>query len=104
NLDRSPGGSSGGEAAIIAALGSPLGLGTDIGGSCRNPAAACGVVGFKPTAGRLPGFGRGSFSAGQLAIESQVGVLARSVEDVALALEVANGGRFPTSEEAHALG
>jgi fatty acid amide hydrolase len=103
NLDRSPGGSSGGEAAIIAALGSPLGMGTDIGGSCRNPAAACGVVGFKPTAGRLPDFGRGSMPIGQLAIPSQVGMLARRVDDIALALEVANGGRFP-DEGARSLG
>jgi fatty acid amide hydrolase len=101
---RSPGGSSGGEAAIIAALGSPLGLGTDIGGSCRNPAASCGIVGFKPTAGRLPDFGRGSMSIGQLAIESQVGVLARRVEDAALGLEVANGGRFPEGAEWRPLG
>jgi fatty acid amide hydrolase len=93
NLARSPGGSSGGEAAIIAALGSPLGVGTDIGGSCRNPAACCGVVGFKPTAGRLPDFGRGSMPIGQLAISSQVGMLAPRVDDVALALEVANGGQ-----------
>jgi fatty acid amide hydrolase len=103
-LERSPGGSSGGEAAIIAALGSPLGLGTDIGGSCRNPAASCGIVGFKPTAGRLPDFGRGSMSIGQLAIESQVGVIARRVEDAALGLEVANGGRFPEGAEWRPLG
>jgi fatty acid amide hydrolase len=104
DVTRSPGGSSGGEAAIIAAMGSPLGLGSDIGGSCRNPAAACGVVGFKPTAGRTPDASRGSFSVGQLAIESQVGTLARSVEDVALGLEVANGGRHPVSEEQRPLG
>ncbi len=94
-LDRSPGGSSGGEAAIIAALGSPLGLGTDLGGSSRNPAAACGVVGFKATAGRLPDLGRGSMPIGQLAIQSQLGILARHVEDVVLALELANGGQKP---------
>ncbi|HEX3594681.1 MAG TPA: amidase family protein [Polyangiaceae bacterium] len=94
-LDRSPGGSSGGEGAIIAALGSPLGLGTDIGGSSRNPAAACGVVGFKATAGRLPDHGRGSMPIGQLAIQSQLGVLGRKVEDVVLATEIANGGREP---------
>ncbi|HVW26857.1 MAG TPA: amidase family protein [Polyangiaceae bacterium] len=98
NLARSPGGSSGGEGAIIAAMGSPLGLGTDIGGSCRIPAAACGVVGFKPTAGRLPDLGRGSMPIGELAIPSQVGVLARRVEDVALALQVANGGSSPDAD------
>ena len=71
--------------------GSCLGLGTDIGGSSRVPAAFCGIVGFKPTAGRLPDHGRFSFSPGQQAIGSQVGVLGRTVGDVALGLTVANG-------------
>ncbi len=53
NLDRSPGGSSGGEAAILAAGGSALGLGTDAGGSIRHPAHCCGIHGLKPTSGRL---------------------------------------------------
>jgi fatty acid amide hydrolase len=86
NAERAPGGSSGGEAAIIAAGGSPLGLGTDIGGSSRVPAAFCGIVGFKPTEGRTPDDGRFSVPFGQRAIVSQVGVLARAVDDVALAL------------------
>ncbi len=90
---RAPGGSSGGQAAIIAAGGSPLGLGTDIGGSNRVPAAFCGITGFKPTAGRLPDPGRFSVPTGQQAIPSQVGVFARDVGDVALGLEIANGGR-----------
>jgi len=54
NLTYSPSGSSSGEAAIIAAGGSPLGLGSDSGGSIRTPAHACGIAGLKPTAGRVP--------------------------------------------------
>ncbi len=49
-----PGGSSGGEAAIIAAKGSPLGLGADMGGSIRVPSHNCGISGLKPTGGRFP--------------------------------------------------
>jgi fatty acid amide hydrolase len=91
--ERTPGGSSGGQAAIVAAGGAPLGLGTDIGGSSRVPAAFCGIVGFKPTAGRMPDDGRASIPVGQQAIPSQVGVLARDVADAALALSIAAGGR-----------
>ncbi|HEX6309755.1 MAG TPA: amidase family protein [Longimicrobiales bacterium] len=91
NPDRTPGGSSGGEGAIIAAGGSPLGLGTDLGGSVRVPATFCGVPGIKPTAGRTPDAGRHSLPIGQQAIASQVGVLARTVTDVALGLEIING-------------
>jgi fatty acid amide hydrolase len=89
--DRSPGGSSGGEAAIIAANGSPLGLGTDIGGSARNPAAVCGICGFKPSAGRLPDISEGSFRT-DLAIRSEVGILARHTADIILGLRAINGG------------
>ena len=103
DISRSPGGSSGGEAAIIAAFGSPLGLGSDIGGSCRIPAAATGIVGFKPTMGRLPDNGRGSVPIGQLAIRSEIGFLARHVEDIALGLEIASKGNEPP-EESHPLG
>lgn len=91
NLERTPGGSSGGEAAIIAAGGSPLGLGTDIGGSLRVPAAFSGITSIKPTAGRINDPGRFSVPIGQRAIVSQIGPLARSVGDVALALEILNG-------------
>jgi fatty acid amide hydrolase len=91
NLDRTPGGSSGGEAAIIASGGSPMGLGTDIGGSLRIPASFCGIVSLKPTTGRVNDPGRYSVPVGQRAILSQIGPMARSVEDVALLLEVLNG-------------
>jgi fatty acid amide hydrolase len=89
--ERSPGGSSGGEAALIASFASPLGLGTDLGGSVRNPAASCGIVGFKPTAGRLRDRGTGSAPAGQELVSSQVGALARTVDDAALAVRIAMG-------------
>jgi Asp-tRNA(Asn)/Glu-tRNA(Gln) amidotransferase A subunit family amidase len=104
NLERSPGGSSGGQAAIIATGGSPLGLGTDIGGSIRVPSTSCGIAGFKPTTGRTPDAGRYSVPIGQRAIVSQVGVLARKVSDVALGLEIINGGRDPAVEPPMPLG
>lgn len=104
NLERSSGGSSGGQAAIIAAGGSPLGLGTDIGGSIRVPATFCGIAGFKPTAGRTPDAGRYSEPFGERAIISQVGVLARQVADVALGIEIINGGRNPNVEPPMPLG
>jgi len=91
NLERAPGGSSGGEAAIIAAGGSPLGIGTDVGGSVRIPAHFSGLASLKPTTGRTPDLGRYSVPLGQGAIVSQIGVLARQVVDVALGLEVIAG-------------
>ena len=104
NLARSSGGSSGGEGAIIAAGGVPLGIGTDIGGSLRVPATFNGITSFKPTAGRMPDPGRYSIPIGQRAIVSQVGALARASEDVALATEVLNGGRSPAVEPPMPLG
>jgi fatty acid amide hydrolase len=92
NLDRTPGGSSGGQGAIIAAGGSPFGLASDIGGSIRVPASFCGIAGLKPTAGRLPDPTDFGVSPGEQAIVSQAGVLARTVEDVELALEILDAG------------
>ncbi len=88
NLDRSAGGSSGGEGAIIAGGGSPLGLGSDIAGSIRVPAAFCGVVGLKPTSGRISTNGHVPEPPAALAGWNTVGPLGRRVADVHLALEV----------------
>jgi fatty acid amide hydrolase len=91
NLERSCGGSSGGEGAILGAGGSALGLGTDIGGSVRIPAAFCGVSSLRPTAGRCPDIGRASIPIGQRTVASQVGPMGRFVDDLALALGLING-------------
>lgn len=79
---RTPGGSSGGEAAAIAAYGSPVGLGTDIGGSIRVPAHFCGIAGLKPTVDRLSCQGSGTSLPGQEFVRGQLGPLARTVEDL----------------------
>ncbi|HZO15937.1 MAG TPA: amidase family protein, partial [Polyangiaceae bacterium] len=84
NLERVPGGSSGGEAAAIASGMSALGIGTDIGGSIRIPAHFCGVVGFKPTLDRWSNRGSQTGIPGQEIVRSQIGCLARSVDDAAL--------------------
>lgn len=88
NTERAPGGSSGGCAAIIAAGGSALGMGSDIGGSIRNPAHACGIHGFKPTSGRLTMLGHAEIFPGQEAVLCQPGPLARNVADLVLAMKV----------------
>lgn len=88
DLGRTSGGSTGGEAAIIAARGSPLGLGNDLGGSIRVPCHFCGIHGFKPTSLRLPRIGAVSTLRGFDAIVTQPGPMARHVEDLWLALQV----------------
>jgi len=88
---RTPGGSTGGEAALIAAGGSPLGLGSDIAGSIRMPAAFCGIVGLRPTSGAIPEAGFWPPSRGGLGQLNGVGPMARRVEDVALAYDVLRG-------------
>ena len=92
-LDRSPGGSSGGSAAALAAGLTTLELGSDIGGSVRNPAHYCGVYGHKPSSGLIPTRGHippppGALSPVDLAV---VGPLGRAAEDLDLALEVLAG-------------
>ena len=85
---RSAGGSSGGEGAVIAAGGSPLGLGTDIGGSVRIPASFCGIASIKPTAPRTLDFARFTETPAHGAVVSLCGPMARDVADVALGLEL----------------
>ena len=94
DLARTPGGSSGGEGAIVAAHGSPCGLGTDSGASVRLPAHFCGLASLKPSAGRVPltGVLDDEGPLGTLGDpRTQVGPLARSVEDVALLLRIVAG-------------
>jgi amidase len=91
DLARTPGGSSGGEAAIVAAGGSPLGLGTDAGGSIRVPAHFCGLAAIKPTSGRVPRTGQFPLPLGARNAVFHVSLLARKVEDLALALPIISG-------------
>ncbi len=91
DLSRTPGGSSGGESAILAAGGSPLGLGTDGFGSIRLPAHFCGIAGLKPTAGRVPYTGLLPPAFGASARLRHVGPMARYVEDLILTLPILSG-------------
>ncbi|MBI3211492.1 MAG: Asp-tRNA(Asn)/Glu-tRNA(Gln) amidotransferase subunit GatA [Simkania negevensis] len=93
NFSYSPGGSSGGSAAAVAARLSPLALGTDTGGSIRQPAAFCGTCGFKPTYGRVSRYGAVAFASSF----DQIGPFANSVKDIALFMEVLSR---PSKEDA----
>tara|TARA_B100000676_G_C18074189_1_gene846489 strand:+ start:715 stop:2103 length:1389 start_codon:yes stop_codon:yes gene_type:complete len=95
-----PGGSSGGAAAIIAAGGSPFDVGTDTGGSIRLPAHFCGIVGLKPTTGRIPCTGNALPTSGLLAPLSQPGPMGRFVDDIAYTLPVMAG---PDNQDPNAV-
>jgi len=88
NLECTAGGSSGGEAAAIAACLSPAGIGSDLSGSIRVPAHFCGVTGLKPTVGRVPMDGHMPSASGIVALGACIGPLARHVRDLALLFRV----------------
>lgn len=98
--ERTPGGSSGGPAAIVAASGSPFDIGSDTGDSIRQPAHVCGIAGIKPTSGRVPRTGHWPSFRGLLENLTQLGPMARRVEDLALILPIIAG---PDGEDPHVV-
>ena len=97
DASRTPGGSSGGEAAAIAACMSPAGLGSDLAGSIRIPSHFCGIAGLKPTVGRVPAEGQFPPVIGPYSLGAAIGPMARRVEDLHLLFNVLTGGDSITS-------
>jgi amidase len=100
DLSRTPGGSSGGAAALIAAGATPFDIGTDTGGSIRLPSHFCGITGIKPTTGRVPCTGNALPSYGLLAPLSQPGPMARYVDDLSFVLGIIAG---PDHQDPHCI-
>ncbi len=104
DLARTSGGSSGGEAALIAACGSPFGLGSDAAGSVRLPAHYCGIASIKPTSGRLPRTGHVPPAGGWIETLWQIGPMARRVEDLCTVMPLlAYPGRRGSYGHRHAV-
>ncbi len=91
NLDYTPGGSSGGESAAIAACMSAAGLGSDSGGSVREPAHFTGICSLKPTPGRIPGAGHLPGCVGPFATLGAIGPMARTIDDISMIFDVLSG-------------
>jgi Asp-tRNA(Asn)/Glu-tRNA(Gln) amidotransferase A subunit family amidase len=95
DVERTSGGSSGGEAAAISACLSPAGLGSDLSGSIRVPAHFCGIFGLKPSVGRTPSSGHIPSASWPLSHGAAMGPMARHVEDISLLLKVLTAMSFP---------
>ncbi|GAA5981165.1 hypothetical protein JCM11641_003132 [Rhodosporidiobolus odoratus] len=100
NTSLTAGGSSGGEAALLAMRGSPLGVGTDLGGSIRKPASFCGLYSLRPTARRLPYEGASNIFAGSEGLESVLGPMATSLESLRVLMRAMIEGGEPWLRDA----
>jgi amidase len=98
---RTPGGSSGGEGAAIAASLSPAGIGSDLAGSIRVPSHFCGIAGLKPTVGRVPSIGQFPPANGPYSLGAVIGPMARRVEDLHLLFKVLTGNKGSGSLRDH---